>query len=388
MKRTTLIFTLLIAHFLVACTSPMLTPTQTPLPSLTAIPTSASDLPTLSCTSPQLMFVHVPAYSSFDDLQGKVTCVDLASYKVAVYIFVSGWWTKPLWDTPAVSIQSDGSWSADITTGGVDQQATKIAAFLVPSDFSPPLLRGEQVLPAELYANALAYVTVDREPVFRTIEFSGYTWRVKESSSPAGPGPNYFSDREEDVWVDAEGRLHLKIVQRDGRWYCTEVITTVPLGYGKYVFTVAGPANKLKNVVLGLFTWDEAAPLFNYREIDIELFSTWGEEAGQNSQFVVQPWTHDGNRYRFDATFSGEYSTHSFEWSPTSIQFSSSDAGAEIQSWSYAGPDIPPAGDGNARINLWLLNGTPPSDGQEVEVIIKSFEFAPQTKQRNSNSFF
>ena len=76
-------------------------------------------------------------------------------------------------------------------------------------------------------------------------------------------------------------------------------------------------------------------------------------------------------------------STHSFFWQTDSIQFLSyqgrnwpPDPGSEIESWLYEGADVPPEGDGNARINLWLLNGLPPSDGQEVEVIIESFEFS------------
>jgi hypothetical protein len=28
-------------------------------------------------------------------------------------------------------------------------------------------------------------------------------------------------------------------------------------------------------------------------------------------------------------------------------------------------------------MNLWLLDGTPPTDGREVEVIISRFEFQP-----------
>jgi len=39
--------------------------------------------------------------------------------------------------------------------------------------------------------------------------------------------------------------------------------------------------------------------------------------------------------------------------------------------------DIPRPGDENARINLWLMHGLPPSDGQEVEVVIRKFEFVP-----------
>lgn len=371
---------MLIISLFTACTSPVLTPNYTPSPTFTPITINASTQPPTICSSPSIEFVYAPPYNSFDDLRGKATCITLADYKVATFIFVSGYWTKPFWNSPLVSIQEDGTFVVDITTGGIDQQATKIAAFLVLNGYNPPLMSGEQELPAELFTNALAHVTVDREPIFRTVEFSGYTWRVKASESPAGPGPNYFSDREDDVWVDENGQLHLKIVQRNGRWYSTEVIANASLGYGKYVFTLASRVDQLpKEVVLGLFTWSDTAPQYNYREIDIE-FSKWGEDNGQNSQYVVQPWDHPGNRYRFDSVLEGEYSTHSFEWSPTSIEFSSSNSGAEFQTWSYTGPDIPPTGDENARINLWLLNGMPPSDGLEVEVIIKSFEFIPRAK--------
>ena len=140
-----------------------------------------------------------------------------------------------------------------------------------------------------------------------------------------------------------------------------------------------------KNVVLGLFTWDDAAPEYNYREIDIE-FSRWGKETGDNSQFVVQPWEHAGNRHRFNMNLQGDRSIHSFDWSLNNIQFSSfhghkspPDPSDEIESWLYAGTDIPPEGDENARINLWLLDGNPPSDSEAVEIVIEAFEFIPQT---------
>ena len=181
-------------------------------------------------------FTYVPPYGSFGNLQGRVGCAIPADYKVAVYIYVSGWWTKPYWAQPLTPIQSDGTWTTDITTGGTDQLATKIAAFLVPNGYDPPSMSGGQTLPTELFDNAVAYIMVDREPVFRTIEFSGHTWKVKASETQAGPGPNYFSDRGEDVWVDESGRLHLRIVYRDSRWYCTEVFTSEPLGYGIIYF--------------------------------------------------------------------------------------------------------------------------------------------------------
>lgn len=38
---------------------------------------------------------------------------------------------------------------------------------------------------------------------------------------------------------------------------------------------------------------------------------------------------------------------------------------------------IPQAGGENARINLWLMSGQPPTDGKEMEVIVSKFEFVP-----------
>src|SRR5436305_806293 len=64
----------------------------------------------------------------------------------------------------------------------------------------------------------------------RTISFSGYTWAVKASTGRVGPGPNYFSDSTNNVWVDTQGRLHLKITKVGGRWNCAEVINQQSLG--------------------------------------------------------------------------------------------------------------------------------------------------------------
>ncbi len=185
--------------------------------------------------------------------------------------------------------------------------------------------------------------------------------------------------------MDGDGLLHLKITFRDGRWHCAEVITTGIVGYGTYTFRLTSRVDRLDtNVVLGLFTWDTAAPEYNNREIDIE-FSRWGDESNENAQYVVQPWTTAANMHRFGVELEGDYSTHRFDWSMDSIQFQSyqghdspPDPGSEIESWLYTGADIPPEGKANARINLWLFGGSPPSDLQEAEVIIESFEFVPR----------
>ncbi len=349
------------------------------LPLISRAPGTATAPTATPCASATLVFDYVPPYGSSDNLQGHVICVTPANYKVAVYINVSGWWTKPTFAQPLTTIAANGRWTTDITTGGSDPLATDIAAFLVPNGYSPPLMSGGGTLPAELYANAAAYTSATRHAP-RSIAFAGHTWSVKFAPAPAGPGPNRFSDDPADVWVDENGYLHLSIVNRGGVWYSTEVICAdTLLQYGAYTMTAGSRVDVLdKNVVLGFFTWDTDAPQYNYREIDVE-FSRWGEDTAQNAQYVIQPWDVAGNRYRFALALSETDSVHRFDWKADRVQFASwAGSGSLLQSWTYTNTaNIPPAGGGNAHINLWLMDGLAPSDGQNVEVIIKSFQFAP-----------
>jgi hypothetical protein len=213
-----------------------------------------------------------------------------------------------------------------------------------------------------------------RPSPLRTIEFSGYTWNVKASAGKVGPGPNHFSSSTSNVWVDVNGRLHLRITRQKRRWYCAEVVNTQSLGRGTYTWTLDSPVDGLDaNVVLGLFTWNDD-PAYNHREIDVE-FARWGNPSDPtNGQYVVQPWDGQGNLLRITQPAGTPASTHGFSWGTTSVAFTSSSASPS--QWTYAGPDVPVPGGENARMNLWLFRGSPPSNGQEVEVVISSFAFS------------
>ena len=96
-----------------------------------------------------------PAVMNFTNvsgtLDGYVTGLTPADFKIAVYIKVEGnWWTKPTADSPLTTIQPDGSWSSDIVTGGIDEQATHVVAYLLPNGIEPPLRLGGPNLPPEL----------------------------------------------------------------------------------------------------------------------------------------------------------------------------------------------------------------------------------------------
>lgn len=369
--------------------TPTWTPTLTFTPTATATPTATSThTPTATpttCAPPAVEFTYVPPYGSTQNLQGRVYCVNPADFKIATYIYVGGgWWTKPTWAAPLTQINVDSTFTVDITTGGNDPYATQIAAFLVLNGYNPPSMGGGADLPAELYQNSAAYKIVDRPATFKTISFAGQTWYVKAAEWAADPGPCYYSDRPEDIWVDAAGRLHLKIANHNGRWYCTEVFTTQRYGHGAYVFKLASPVDQLdKNAVLGLFTWDDTSSTYSHREIDIEM-SRWGVAAGPNAQYVVSPWNVTGHRYQFNLALPEPSSVHALTWRPDHVAFGSyrgnawpADPAAELQTWTYTDTDVPPEGQGNARINLWLFNGAAPSDGQEIEVVVAGFNFIP-----------
>lgn len=86
---------------------------------------------------PKIEFTSVPPLGSFDNVKGKVSNVLPSSgLKIIAFIYVVGrWWVKPYNDTPFTTIKSDGTFEFDYTTGGVDDQATEIRAYLVTKDY-------------------------------------------------------------------------------------------------------------------------------------------------------------------------------------------------------------------------------------------------------------
>jgi hypothetical protein len=213
----------------------------------------------------------------------------------------------------------------------------------------------------------------------RTINFSGYEWYVKDSlvsGEKWGPGPNWWNGSSESVWVDFRGYLHLKIVKVGSQWHCAEVWSKESFGYGQYLFQVDPFVEMMdKNIILGLFTYYN-----DTQEIDIEL-AKWGDLNAENSQYVVQPYYNEGNMKRFNTEFQNRTTTHSFIWTNNSIQFSSGFGNisnynqSTYTQWTYTGKDNPIPGTEKVHINLWLMNGLPPSNNQEFEVIIERFEF-------------
>ncbi len=211
-----------------------------------------------------------------------------------------------------------------------------------------------------------------------TVQWSGYEWVVKSSKEPFGPGPNLWSDSQESVWVDGEGRLNLKLRKIGERWHCAEVYSVRSLGYGKYIFYLDSRVDNLDaNVVVGMFVHSD-----DMNEIDIE-FSKWSEPRKYTyHQFVLQPRIDDTNIKRSDYRDRTPLSSHLFHWAPTGVSFRSY-VGHDIEnkpphkSWDYVGPNNPRPSTEKVHINLWLYKGEPPTDDHEAILVVEKFVFIP-----------
>jgi len=113
---------------------------------------------------PSIELTTVPPLGTTQNLRGRISHLYTTQYKIGVYIKVGGgWWTKPTFANPYISLGFDGSWEADITTGGYDTQASDIAVFVVPLDYALPSSSGSGSLPAELSDQSVVWITVHRE---------------------------------------------------------------------------------------------------------------------------------------------------------------------------------------------------------------------------------
>lgn len=296
---------------------------------------------------------------------GTVNNVETDSVKVVLYAQTNVYWVQPLAAAPNTYPACNGTWSNG-THGG-----HHYCAILCKRSWNPPATLG--YLPP-VGGEILAITCVPTN--VRTLSFAGYTWMVKSNAEVrVDPGPNYFSDSTANVWTDGQGDLHLKLTSRNSKWYCPEMYSEQYFNRGRFRFTVRGPIDVLDpNVVAAGFIYANIN-----QEVDTE-FSRWGAVNGPNGQNVIQPWTTPGNRHQYSFALTGTTSSHEFIWWPDSVYFESRqgemDANGElIDSWMYRGADSPPANEMRMRFNVWLIGGNPPTNSQEVEIVITDFRW-------------
>lgn len=261
----------------------------------------------------------------------------------------------------------------------------------------------------------------EEELKFWNGSFANREW--KRTTGTDGPEADsnlvYCSDSLDNVWVDDQDRLHLKITydNANGGWNCAQIVseeTSEGYGYGKYTFYIDNVIMKMangeespeldKNVVIGLYTYDRTCSHPSKNEIDLE-FSQWGDPSLEEGWFVVwkdaSPGQLKRGLYNFPIQLVGKSSVHSFDWTASNIVFYSSEmtfCPLYPESFDYKeGEDIVgPSGEGYGYIpqpqnekvlmNIWLTGGEPCNDNgimKSAEIIISSFEFDKDEQTQN-----
>ena len=135
-----------------------------PSPSWPTVPTPPSPLIPGGPGTPAISFTNVPPRGTYPaTVTGTVQHVLPLDHRVAVYIHTrNGWWTKPYWDSPLSTISDAGDFACLITTGGIDDRADTVVAYLVLASYAPPLASGDSTIPGTIDSTALAKATVRR----------------------------------------------------------------------------------------------------------------------------------------------------------------------------------------------------------------------------------
>jgi len=228
--------------------------------------------------------------------------------------------------------------------------------------------------------------------------FANREWKITTGYNGPQPSSVYCSDSLDNVWVDDQSprRLHLKITydNANNRWNCAQIHSVKTLGgYGKYTFYIDDVImekedgkkyyvdNLDKNVVIGLYTYDNSCSHPSKNEIDIE-FSEWGNSGYKEGWFIIWEDTDKTIRDRcnFPIQLTGKSSVHSFNWTKNSIDFESGGTTAHYPSEDY----IPQPRNEKVLMNLWLDGGQPYSnDMKSAEIIIRNFEFDINNQTEN-----
>lgn len=209
----------------------------------------------------------------------------------------------------------------------------------------------------------------------------GYSWTIRNQGS-SGPGPNVWKDS--NVFVDGNGDLHLKISYSPSGWTCAEIYTNSVFPYGTFEWWVIGEVDKLdKNVVLGLFMYPGSGAVDGTNEIDIE-FAQWGNANNKRLFYTVYPKElgPQPQSAGFDVQLSGTYTTNRFKWSATGVFYEGvhghqEGSGQQFASWSSPAnfSSQIPSMKLVTHMNLWLFQGRQPSNGKEVEIVIRRFKY-------------
>lgn len=330
--------------------------------------------------APRITFTEVPAAGVGGPIRtatiaGRVEGA-LPGDRIVLFAKAGAWYVQPLRSKPFTTIDAQGQWRSTVHLGA------EYAAMLVSAGYRPPNFMSK--LPP-LSPQVLAVATVNGRAAeggsagskpAPPLQFSGYDWDVRRYKSDRG-GPNEYNGA--NVVVDADGALHLKLVQRDKEWTSAGVCLTRQLGYGTYVFIVRDMADVDPAARLALFTFDKNGRAVHFREMNIDLWhasepGTWG------GQFVVQPNYLPGNLYRFSLP-RGQVS-HTMRWETGVVAFKSmrgnflEQAGDTIASQTFS-TGVPAPGDERICMAYYYERKSLRVPRADSGIVIERFQYLP-----------
>lgn len=205
----------------------------------------------------------------------------------------------------------------------------------------------------------------------RIFSFSGYDWTVK--SGYYAPGPNNWSDAADQVYTDANGALHMGVQRHsDGQWYSSEVLLPASLGYGAYEFEFASRMDQVDtNLVAAPFLYQD-----DTHELDIE-YTNWKSPGGANVWYTAQPVVTGVSSVNFTFAQGAGPVVARITWLSSGVTFETVQNGVTLARWVYTGTNNFVPGGERLHINFWMIGGTPPSDGQNKEIVVNRFGFTP-----------
>lgn len=334
---------------------------------------------------PGVVFTQVPAAGAggsdaLGQIEGRANGAK-PGHRIVLFAFAGVWWVQPFETQPYTPIGADSSWKSQTHLG------TRYAALLVDQSYQPPSTMANLPQPGD--RGVIAVETVDGsgpQPVQKPpkqLTFSGYTWEAREAPSNRGGNNEYSPD---NVWVDREGLLHLRISRTGDKWYSAEVKLSRSLGYGTYSFVARDITGLDPAATFSMFTWDDLGADQNHRGIDVEI-GQWGVTANKNAQYLIQPYYVPANVFRFAAP-AGKL-THMFRWQPGRVTFSTLRTPAQAASGGAGRAATPPLathdflagvpapGGESVRINLYVFRDAPVPIQREAEVVLEKFEYLP-----------
>jgi hypothetical protein len=324
---------------------------------------------------PTIEFTKVPPAEEggpdrLDTVEGRVTGAG-PGQQLVLYAKSGTWWIQPMTFRPFTQIQPDSTWKSSTHLG------TEYAALLVDAEYHA--IAKLDALPGQ-GGGVIAVATVKGGPApprnSKTIQFSGYEWKVRDTLGERNGSPH--DNDPENISIDSNGFLHLRIGRRADKWTCSEVMTR-SFGYGTYLFSVQDVSHMEPAAVLGIFSYDELGTDQNHREMDIEI-SRWGDPDDKNAQYVVQPYYVAANVSRFAAPPG--VLTFALHWEPGKASFETvrgkipvSAARAVAKHVFTSG--VPPPGGESVRLNLCPFNYSKVPLQNEAEVVIERVQYLP-----------